>query len=94
MDYFDPFAAEPRARLASSTTKFLVLSFDSDWRFPTSHSRHIADELEEAGVAAEIREISSPHGHDSFLLPVAAYHDAIRSFLQRATAPMPSSTHA
>jgi homoserine O-acetyltransferase/O-succinyltransferase len=81
MDFYDPFDAASRAQLATSTTKFLVLSFDSDWRFPTSHSRHIAGELEEAGVAAELREISSPHGHDSFLLPVAAYHEAIRAFL-------------
>jgi homoserine O-acetyltransferase/O-succinyltransferase len=81
MDFYDPFDAASRERLASATTKFLVLSFDSDWRFPTSHSRRIADELERAGVAAELREISSPHGHDSFLLPVTAYHDAIREFL-------------
>ena len=81
MDFYDPFDAASRERLASAKTKFLVLSFDSDWRFPTSHSRQIADELERAGVAAELREISSPHGHDSFLLPVAAYHDAIREFL-------------
>jgi homoserine O-acetyltransferase len=94
MDFYDPFDAESRTRLASSTTKFLVLSFDSDWRFPTNHSRHIADELEGAGVATEIHEISSPHGHDSFLLPVAPYHDTVRSFLQRAAAPVASSAQA
>ena len=86
MDYFAPFDAESRARLRRCTTRFLALSFDSDWRFPTSHSRHIVDELEAVGVAAEIREITSPFGHDSFLLPVPEYHRAIRAFLERAPA--------
>jgi homoserine O-acetyltransferase len=86
MDFFDPFDAESRARLERSDTRFLALSFDSDWRFPTSHSRLIVDELTSAGVTAELREIESPHGHDSFLLPVPAYHDAVREFLAVAQA--------
>jgi len=81
MDFFDPFDAESRVRLEHCTTRFLALSFDSDWRFPTPHSRHIVDELRTLGVAAELREIASPFGHDSFLLPVPEYHHAIRAFL-------------
>jgi homoserine O-acetyltransferase/O-succinyltransferase len=95
MDIFDPFDDEGsnrhfRTQLERCVTRFLVVSFDSDWRFPTKHSRAIVDELHAAGVAAELREIASPHGHDSFLLPVPAYHDAIRDFLvadRRATEP-------
>ena len=86
MDYFEPFDAASRSRLERCDARFLVLSFDSDWRFPTSHSRVIAHELHDAGVAAELREIASPYGHDSFLLPVPAYHDAIREFLAVAQA--------
>lgn len=83
MDYFDPFADEAavRERLRGCATRFLVLSFDTDWRFGTRHSREIARVLESAGVEVEQREIASPHGHDSFLLPVAEYHEAIRDFL-------------
>jgi homoserine O-acetyltransferase len=91
MDVFDPFtdvgssehlsSEHVRAQLERCTTRFLVLSFDSDWRFPTKYSRLIVDELEAAGVDAELREIASPHGHDSFLLPVPAYHEAIHAFL-------------
>ena len=37
MDYFEPFAERP----ARPDTRFLALSFDSDWRFGTEHSRHL-----------------------------------------------------
>ncbi len=72
MDYFDPFADADtvRARLREAATRTLVLSFDTDWRFPTRHSVEIAEMLESAGAAVSHREIESPHGHDSFLLPV------------------------
>jgi homoserine O-acetyltransferase len=50
MDYFDPFA-DPgaAARVAAGGTRFLVVSFDTDWRFDTSHSRRIVRTLEHAG---------------------------------------------
>lgn len=79
MDYFDPFAESPR--LDGLTTQFLVLSFDTDWRFPTRHSVAIADALAAGGVDVTRREIASAWGHDSFLLEVPEYHDAVREFL-------------
>jgi homoserine O-acetyltransferase/O-succinyltransferase len=84
MDYFDPFAdAEAvRARLQAAGTRTLVVSFDTDWRFPTRHSVEIARMLESAGAPVLRREIASPHGHDSFLLPVAEYHETVRAFLE------------
>ncbi len=81
MDHFEPFDAAARARLRSSDTRFLLVSFSTDWRFPTRHSQAILDELRDAGVAAALHEIASPYGHDSFLLPVPAYHDTVRQFL-------------
>jgi homoserine O-acetyltransferase/O-succinyltransferase len=84
MDYFDPFAdAEAvRAQLQHARTRTLVLSFDTDWRFPTRHSLEIADLLDSAGATVSHREIASPYGHDSFLLPVPEYHEAVRAFLE------------
>jgi homoserine O-acetyltransferase len=85
MDFFDPFA--DREAVAASIARQpdarqLVLSFDSDWRFPTSHSTRIATELRAAGARhVHQREIASPHGHDSFLLDVPEYHEAVRAFL-------------
>jgi homoserine O-acetyltransferase/O-succinyltransferase len=82
MDYFDPFA-DPAAvgRVAAGRSRFLVISFDSDWRFDTSHSRRIVRTLEHAGVPVSFREIRSPWGHDSFLLEVPGYHETIEAFL-------------
>ena len=84
MDYFDPFA-EPRPRAWRSDAPrpdSLVVSFDTDWRFPTRQSLEIARMLESAGTTVTHREIASPHGHDSFLLPVPEYHETVRTFLE------------
>jgi homoserine O-acetyltransferase/O-succinyltransferase len=85
MDYFDPFSApDALAALANHPVKWLVMSFDTDWRFGTEHSRRIVRRLEQAGQAVTFREIKSPWGHDSFLLKVPPYHATLRSFLDRA----------
>ena len=85
MDYFDPFSTPERfAALAEHRVRFLVMSFDTDWRFSTAHSRRIVRRLEHADQDVTFREIASPWGHDSFLLEIPAYHDTIRAFLERA----------
>ncbi len=86
MDYFDLFADAElvRSQLAKVKTKFLVLSFDTDWRFDTSHSRGIVRTLTAHRVPVTFREISSPHGHDSFLLEVPEYHKTVAAYLDRA----------
>lgn len=85
MDYFDPFE-DPDAvtRIAAAGTRFLVVSFDTDWRFSTEHSRVVVRTLERAGVPVSFREIRSPWGHDSFLLEPAGYHPTIAAFVDRA----------
>jgi homoserine O-acetyltransferase len=87
MDYFDPFA-EPGALAAVQATpvNWLVLSFATDWRFGTDHSRRIVRTLERAGQPVTFREIPSTWGHDSFLLAVEPYHATLRAFLDRALA--------
>ena len=85
MDYFDPLG-DPESgveQLLDSRTRFLVLSFDTDWRFPTEHSREIVRVLNAARVSVTFREIESPHGHDSFLLPVPEYHRTVAAFIER-----------
>ena len=85
MDYFDPFA-DPEAvkRIAAAGTQALVVSFDTDWRFSTAHSRRIVRTLEHGRVPVTFREIRSPWGHDSFLLSPPGYHDTVSAFLDRA----------
>ncbi len=84
MDYFDPFAVTGATdALAAGRVKFLVMSFDTDWRFSTEHSRRIVRHLEGARVPTSFREIRSLWGHDSFLLDIPTYHDSIRAFMER-----------
>ena len=86
MDYFDPFASDDAlARLTADPVKFLLVSFDSDWRFDTGHSRRIVQHLEGAGLPTSFREIHSQWGHDSFLLDLPDYHAILRAFLDRAS---------
>ena len=86
MDYFDPFASDDAlARLTADPVKFLLVSFDSDWRFDTGHSRRIVRYLERAGLPTSFREIHSQWGHDSFLLDLPDYHAVLRAFLDRAS---------
>lgn len=84
MDYFDPFAA-PNALhdISQVRPRTLVISFDTDWRFATEHSRRIVRHLGGAGVPVTFRDISSVWGHDSFLLAVPDYHKTIKAFLDR-----------
>lgn len=87
MDYFDPFARpDALGLLQADPVSFLVVSFDSDWRFSTAQSRLIVRTLEQARLPVSFREISSPWGHDSFLLAVEPYLATVRTFLQ---APLP-----
>ncbi len=85
MDYFDPFS-DPHAlaALIDDPVRFLIVSFDTDWRFSTEHSRRIVRHLEGARLPTSFREIRSPWGHDSFLLDVADYHASVRAYLERA----------
>lgn len=90
MDYFDPFAAGEALELVKQhPVSYLVLSFDSDWRFSTEHSRRIARELEHAGLRVSFRDVRSPWGHDSFLLEVPVYHETVRAFLNNPSAMHP-----
>lgn len=85
MDYFDPFA-DPKAldAVTSNPVNWLVLSFGSDWRFGTDHSRRIVRTLEQAGQPVSFREIPSTYGHDSFLLAVKPYHATLVAYFDRA----------
>ncbi len=85
MDYFNPFEdpIHVQHQIEAGDTSFLVLSFDSDWRFSTSHAREIAAELRLAGAPVTFREIASPHGHDSFLFPIPDYHETVTGFMGR-----------
>jgi homoserine O-acetyltransferase/O-succinyltransferase len=84
MDYFD--LAEERGGLlaeafAGATARFCVVSFDSDWLYPTAESRHLVHALNAAGAPVSFVELSAPFGHDSFLLEVPALDRVVAGFL-------------
>ncbi len=84
MDYFD-LASGYGGNLAKafkrSTAKFCVVSFSSDWCFPTSASRDIVKALTIAGAAVSFVEIESDKGHDAFLLDIDALKEVVGGFL-------------
>ena len=85
MDYFEPFADDGvPGRLPAVDTRFLVVSFSTDWRFDASHSRGIVEGLAGAAGPVTHRDVASPHGHDSFLLHVPEYHGLVDAFLTDA----------
>ena len=89
MDYFD-LAEEHGGRLANAfagtRTRFCLVSFDSDWLYPTSESRAIVHALNAAGAAASFVELSSPFGHDAFLLDVPELNRVVDGFLRAGAA--------
>jgi homoserine O-acetyltransferase len=86
LDYFDPAAATGgdfvRA-LAPARCRFLVVSFKTDWRFPSARSREIVKALVDNGHDVSYSDIEVPHGHDAFLLDDARYHALVRTYFDR-----------
>jgi len=87
MDYFD-LAADHGGRLADAfagtRTRFCVVSFTSDWLFPTSESREVVHALNAAGASVSFVEIETDRGHDAFLLDEPEFFAAVRGFLESA----------
>ena len=87
MDYFD-LAADYEGVLAKAfrgaKTRFCVVSFTSDWLFPTSDARHIVHALNAAGASVSFAEIVTDKGHDAFLLEEPELFQIVRGFLEAA----------
>ena len=87
MDYFD-LAADYGGSLVNafkgSRTRFCVVSFTSDWLFPTSDSRAIVRALNAGGASVSFVEIETDRGHDAFLLDVPDLFETTRGFIDAA----------
>ncbi|WP_156678037.1 homoserine O-acetyltransferase MetX [Sphingomonas profundi] len=85
MDYFD-LAEEHGGMLANAfrgtTTRFCLVSFDTDWLYPTAESRSVVHALNAAGAAVSFVELSSPFGHDAFLLDVPELNRVVDGFVR------------
>ncbi len=87
MDYFD-LIKQHNGNLSKAfektLTKFLIISFTSDWLYPTSENREIVIALNSIGADVAFLEIKSDKGHDSFLLNVPDFLNAIKNFLNNS----------
>jgi homoserine O-acetyltransferase len=87
MDYFD-LARDAGGTLSEAFKKtkarFCIVSFTSDWLFPTSESKEIVRALNALAAHVSFVEIESDKGHDAFLLEEAEFLDTVRGFLKSA----------
>ena len=84
MDYFDltkQFNGNLSKAFEKSNTKFFIISFTSDWLYPTSENREIVIALNSVGKDVGFAEITSDKGHDSFLLDVPDFLNTVKNFL-------------
>jgi homoserine O-acetyltransferase len=85
MDYFDLIKEHngnlPRA-FENTKTKFLIISFTSDWLYPTSENKEIVIALNAIGADVGFVEIESDKGHDSFLLNVPKFLNTLGDYIK------------
>ncbi len=85
MDYFDLGEAHGSIAntLGKTDARFLVLSYTTDWLFPTVQSREIVSALIQGGQHVSFLELESPFGHDSFLLEYEQLQELVTPFLEQ-----------
>jgi homoserine O-acetyltransferase len=86
LDYFDPardLDGDLNRAFAAAQAKFLVVSFTTDWRFSPERSREIVRALLHNKRDVSYAEITSQHGHDSFLMEDERYFAVMRNYLNR-----------
>jgi homoserine O-acetyltransferase len=84
MDWFDLAAdhgGDLSAAFRGSRTRFCLVSFTSDWLFPTAQSRAVAQALNRAAANVSFVEIASDKGHDAFLLDEPDFARTLAGFL-------------
>jgi len=84
MDYFD-LAADHGGVLAEafrgSDLRFCIMSFTSDWLFPTAEAKRLVHALNAVAADVSFVEIESDKGHDAFLLDEREFHATLHGFL-------------
>jgi len=84
MDYFDlskQFKNGLSEAFQNHNTKFLIISFSSDWLYPTKNSKDIVIALNASGANVAFAEIKTDKGHDSFLVEEPEFLKTIKGFL-------------
>ena len=87
MDYFDlakQFNGNLSDAFKKTKAKFFVISFTSDWLYPTQENKEIVIALNAIGANVGFVEIESDKGHDSFLLNVPDFLQTVKNFLDQS----------
>ena len=87
MDYFDlvkQFNGNLSNAFKNTKAKFFIISFTSDWLYPTQENKDIVIALNAIGANVGFVEIESDKGHDSFLLDVPDFLKALKNFLDKS----------
>ena len=89
-DYFDLEAQHGRGlaveAFAKTRARFLVVSFTSDWLYPTYQSRAMVTAMKKNGLDVSFCEIEADCGHDAFLIPNPRLSALIKGFLESVSA--------
>ena len=87
MDYFD-LSKNSKSDLSevfkNTRTKFFIISFTSDWLYPTAENREIVIALNAIHADVGFLEVKSDKGHDSFLLDVPDFLNALKNFVDNS----------
>ena len=84
MDYFDlvkQFDGNLSNAFKKTKAKFFIISFTSDWLYPTQENKDIVIALNASGADVSFSEIKTDKGHDSFLLDVPDFLSTIKNYL-------------
>ena len=87
MDYFDlakQFNGNLSNAFKKTNSKFFIISFTSDWLYPTQENKEIVIALNAIGANVGFVEIESDKGHDSFLLNVPDFLNTVKNFLNQS----------
>ncbi|MBE0584480.1 MAG: homoserine O-acetyltransferase [Desulfofustis sp.] len=88
-DYFDLVERRPPVRsirdLTGAATKFLVISYSSDWLYPTYQARELVKALKRVGLNVSFCEIEADCGHDAFLIPDKRLGSLVGGFLDNVS---------
>ena len=87
MDYFDlakQFNGNLSNAFKKTDSKFFIISFTSDWLYPTQENKEIVIALNAIGANVGFVEIESDKGHDSFLLNVPDFLNTVKNFLDQS----------
>ncbi|WP_028975343.1 homoserine O-acetyltransferase MetX [Spirochaeta cellobiosiphila] len=84
LDYFDleMVGGSLDKTFENSHCKYLIISYSTDWLFPTYQSKELVNALMKTHKEVSFIELDSPYGHDSFLLEIERQEKIIKSYLE------------